>query len=131
MDVASHAYDLEPRRLSVVVLANAPSHGSGRRPKQLARQVLRDNRHGSLVIDIRPSEIASRHKRDSQCAEQSRRNDLDLAVWRGLAIVRREEAVIRARFEIYMSLPMRKVETMRPVAAVVDEIVEVSTFDSL
>jgi shikimate kinase len=26
---------------------------------------------------------------------------------------------------------MRKVETMRPVAAVVDEIVEVSTFDSL
>ena len=43
----------------------------------------------------------------------------------------REEAVIRARFEIYMSLPMRKVETMRPVAAIVDEIVEVSTFDSL
>ena len=43
----------------------------------------------------------------------------------------KEEAVIRARFEIYMSLPMRKVETMRPVAAIVDEIVEVSTFDSL
>ena len=43
----------------------------------------------------------------------------------------REEAVIRARFEIYMSLPMRKVETMRPVAAIVDEIVEMSTFDSL
>jgi shikimate kinase len=43
----------------------------------------------------------------------------------------REEAVIRARFEIYMSLPMRKVETMRSVAAIVDEIVEVSTFDSL
>jgi len=29
-----------------------------------------------------------------------------------------------------MSLPMRKVETMRPVAAIVDEIVEVATFDS-
>jgi hypothetical protein len=43
----------------------------------------------------------------------------------------REEAVIRARFEIYMSLPIRKVETMRPVEAIVDEIVEVSTFDSL
>jgi shikimate kinase len=42
----------------------------------------------------------------------------------------REEAVIRARFEIYMSLPMRKVETMRPVAAIVDDLVEVSTFDS-
>ena len=27
---------------------------------------------------------------------------------------KREEAVIRARFEIYIALPMRKVETMRP-----------------
>jgi len=34
----------------------------------------------------------------------------------------REEAVIRTRFEIYMALPMRKVETMRPTAASVDEI---------
>jgi shikimate kinase len=34
-----------------------------------------------------------------------------------------EEAVIRARFEIYMTLPVRKIETMRPVAAAVDEIV--------
>jgi shikimate kinase len=34
----------------------------------------------------------------------------------------REEAVIRARFEIYMALPMRKVETIRPTAAIVDEI---------
>src|SRR5260221_9730028 len=34
----------------------------------------------------------------------------------------REEAVIRARFAIYMALPMRKVETMRPPAASVDEI---------
>jgi shikimate kinase len=34
----------------------------------------------------------------------------------------REEAVIRTRFEIYMALPMRKVETMRPIAASVDEI---------
>ena len=36
--------------------------------------------------------------------------------------LQREEAVIRARFEIYMALPMRKVETMRPTAAIVDEI---------
>lgn len=35
----------------------------------------------------------------------------------------KEEAVIRARFEIYMALPVRKIETMRPVAAAVDEIV--------
>jgi shikimate kinase len=34
----------------------------------------------------------------------------------------REEAVIRARFEIYMAVPMRKVETMRPAAVIVDEI---------
>jgi shikimate kinase len=35
----------------------------------------------------------------------------------------KEEAVIRVRFEIYMSLPVRKIETMRPVAAAVAEIV--------
>ena len=34
----------------------------------------------------------------------------------------REEAVIRARFEIYLALRVRKVETMRPAAAIVDEI---------
>jgi shikimate kinase len=37
----------------------------------------------------------------------------------------KEEAVIRARFEIYVALPVRKIETMRPVAAAVDEIVAV------
>jgi shikimate kinase len=35
----------------------------------------------------------------------------------------KEEAVIRARFEIYMSLPVRKIDTMRPLAAAVAEIV--------
>jgi shikimate kinase len=34
----------------------------------------------------------------------------------------REEAVIRERYEIYTALPMRKVETMRPAAAILDEI---------
>ena len=34
-----------------------------------------------------------------------------------------EEAVIRSRFDIYAALPLLKIETMRPVAAVVDEIV--------
>ena len=35
----------------------------------------------------------------------------------------REEAVIRARFESYNAVPARKIETMRPIAAVVEEIV--------
>jgi shikimate kinase len=35
----------------------------------------------------------------------------------------REAAVIRVRFETYMALPHRKIETMKPAAAVVDEIV--------
>jgi shikimate kinase len=34
-----------------------------------------------------------------------------------------EEAVIRERFDIYMALPMRKIETMRPAAAAVEEII--------
>jgi hypothetical protein len=33
-----------------------------------------------------------------------------------------EEAVIRARFEIYMSVPVRKIETMRPAAVALAEI---------
>jgi shikimate kinase len=36
----------------------------------------------------------------------------------------KEEAVIRARFRVYVDLPDRKVETMQPLSAVVDEIVE-------
>ena len=35
----------------------------------------------------------------------------------------REEAVIRARFEIYKALPMQKIETMPPTAMIVNEIV--------
>jgi len=34
----------------------------------------------------------------------------------------REEAVIRARFEIHIAVPTRKIATMRPGAAIVDEI---------
>jgi shikimate kinase len=37
----------------------------------------------------------------------------------------REEAVIRARFEMCMALPARKVETVRPIAAVVADILAV------
>jgi len=37
----------------------------------------------------------------------------------------KEEAVIRERFEIYLSLPVRKFETLRPVDQVVAEIVSV------
>jgi shikimate kinase len=35
----------------------------------------------------------------------------------------REEAVIRARFEVYMAMPVRKIETMRPVSSIIDELV--------
>ena len=35
----------------------------------------------------------------------------------------REEEVIRARFAVYMALPLHKIETMRPVPAVVEAIV--------
>ena len=34
-----------------------------------------------------------------------------------------EEAVIRERFDVYIAMPMRKIETMRPAAAAVDEII--------
>jgi shikimate kinase len=33
-----------------------------------------------------------------------------------------EEAVIRARFDSYATLPMRKIDTMRPISTVVDDI---------
>ncbi|MBW8868235.1 MAG: hypothetical protein JF610_13070, partial [Acidobacteria bacterium] len=35
----------------------------------------------------------------------------------------KEEAVIRARFPIYMAMSARKIETMRPVHLAVDEII--------
>jgi shikimate kinase len=35
----------------------------------------------------------------------------------------KEEAVIQARFNIYMSVPAPKIETMRPATVIVDEIV--------
>lgn len=41
----------------------------------------------------------------------------------------KEEAVIRARFEIYVAVPVRKIETMRPVAAAVEEIVAALAFE--
>ena len=41
-----------------------------------------------------------------------------------------EETVIRARFEMYMALRVRRVETMRPIAAIVAEILAVLSFQS-
>ena len=40
----------------------------------------------------------------------------------------KEEAVIRERFRVYVDLPNRKVETMQPLPAIVDEIVELIHF---
>jgi shikimate kinase len=54
------------------------------------------------------------------CVAETVRRQIARAFGRSSA---KEEAVIRARFEIYITLPLRKIETMRPVDAVVDEIV--------
>jgi shikimate kinase len=43
----------------------------------------------------------------------------------------REEQVIRARFPVYVSLPARKVETMRPVDAVVAELLTAVAAEAL
>jgi hypothetical protein len=43
----------------------------------------------------------------------------------------REEAVIRERFAIYVGLRARKIETMRPVSAIVEELVASSWFSEL
>jgi shikimate kinase len=43
--------------------------------------------------------------------------------------VGREEAVIRERFEIYMALPMRRFETMRPVSEVADNLATALLFN--
>jgi hypothetical protein len=42
----------------------------------------------------------------------------------------REESVIRARFEIYTALPVRKVETMRAAAVILDEILAALSSES-
>jgi shikimate kinase len=42
----------------------------------------------------------------------------------------REEAVIRARFEVYKAMRVRKVETMHSVSAVVDELVAALTSEN-
>ena len=41
----------------------------------------------------------------------------------------KEEAVIRARFEVYRVMPVRKIETMHPVSAVVDELIAARTLE--
>ncbi len=53
------------------------------------------------------------------CAAETVRRQIARPFGRSSA---REEAVIRARFASHMAIPARKIETMRPVMAVVDEI---------
>ena len=55
------------------------------------------------------------------CVAEIVRRQLARPFARSLA---REEDVIRQRFPIYVDLPARKIETMRPLEAVVDEIVQ-------
>jgi shikimate kinase len=54
------------------------------------------------------------------CAAETVRRQIARPFGRSSA---KEEAVIRARFEIYMAVPAQKIETMRPVAAAIDEII--------
>ncbi len=54
------------------------------------------------------------------CVAETVRRQLTRAFARS---AEREEAVIRERFQAYRSLPARKVETMRSIEAVVEEIV--------
>ena len=43
----------------------------------------------------------------------------------------KEEAVIRARFEIYMAMPVPKIETMRAIDATVAEIVAALALENI
>lgn len=54
------------------------------------------------------------------CVTETVRRQLTRAFARS---AEREEYVIRTRFPIYASLPVRKIETMRPIEAVVAELV--------
>ena len=54
------------------------------------------------------------------CVTETVRRQIARPFDRSLA---KEEAVIRARFDIYMSLPMRKIATMWPPPSVADELV--------
>ena len=58
------------------------------------------------------------------CVAETVRRQIARPFSRGAA---EEEAVIRVRFEIYMAMPLRKIETMRPAAAVIDDIVAATT----
>jgi shikimate kinase len=77
-------------------------------------RVLREleQHHGTFVL------LPSMHR--DVCVAETVRRQITRPFARSSA---KEEAVIQARYDIYAAMPMRKIETMRPVAAVVDEIV--------
>jgi hypothetical protein len=58
------------------------------------------------------------------CVAETVRRQIGRAFARSAA---NEEAVIRARFDMYMAIPVQKIETMRPVHAVVVEIIAAVT----
>jgi shikimate kinase len=78
-------------------------------------RILRELEHHSGTFVLLPSFDSN------ACIAETVRRQIARPFGRSVA---EEEAVIRARFDIYMGLPMRKLETMRPVAAAVDEIVD-------
>jgi shikimate kinase len=55
-----------------------------------------------------------------RCVAETVRRQLDRPFARSRT---KEEAVIRERFPLYVGLPARKIETMRPLAVIVDDVV--------
>jgi len=77
-------------------------------------RVLREIEHSPYTFALLPSVDLD------VCVAETVRRQIARPFGRSSA---KEEAVIRARFEIYIAMPVRKIETMRPIAAAVDEIV--------
>ena len=62
------------------------------------------------------------------CVAETVRRQLERPFARSAA---KEEAVIRERFPIYVGLRARKIETMRPLTAIVDELQAVNRYRTI
>src|SRR5260370_42575014 len=85
--VADDADDLVPRRLER--LADLLADRRRRIVPELAREVLRDERHAALAVQVVPGEITSGDERGAHRLQQSGRDALEDAPRRNLALVLR------------------------------------------
>ena len=76
------------RHGALVVLANPLAERRRRLLPQFAREVLGHHRHRTLVVDIRPREVAPGDERVAHRLQQSRRDELERADRRQLALLR-------------------------------------------